>query len=67
MDRLAVEEAVKILRTTAVPAQQAMLAENPEVAWFGGCLVWWRRNLIRIGQSFLHAGIEQLGQPPRAV
>ena len=67
MDRLAVQQPVKILWLAAIAAEQTMLTENPEVAWFGGCLVWWRRNLIRIGQSFLHAGIEQLGQPPRAV
>ncbi|GIX05002.1 MAG: hypothetical protein KatS3mg114_0871 [Planctomycetaceae bacterium] len=62
MDRLAIEQPVEVCRLAAVPTEQAMLAEYPQVAGLRDRFVRRRGNLVRIGQSFLHAGIEQLGE-----
>jgi len=62
MDRLAIEQPVHVLRLARVAAQQAVLAENPQVARPGDRLIGRLGNLVRVGKPLLHPRIEQLGQ-----
>ena len=62
MDRCAVKQSVDMLWVAAVAAEQAMLTQDPQVARLGDGCIRRRRNIVRIAEPFLHAGVEQLGQ-----
>ena len=47
----AVEQAVDVLRLAAVAAEQAVVAEDPQVARLGDRLVGRRGDVVRVGQA----------------
>lgn len=51
VDGSAVEQPIDVLGLAPVPAQQPMLAEDPEITGLGRRLVWRFGHGIRIGQS----------------
>jgi len=62
VDRLPVEQPVHVLGAGAVAAQQAVLAEHPQVAGLGDRVVRRLGHGVGVGQPLLHAGVEQHGQ-----
>jgi hypothetical protein len=62
MDRDAVEEPVHVFRLAAVAAEQAMVAQQPQVAWVSGRLVGGLGHLVGIAEAIPDAWVEQLGQ-----
>ncbi|MFQ6047993.1 MAG: hypothetical protein ACE5K7_01355 [Phycisphaerae bacterium] len=55
MNRLAIQQAIDVRVATTVAAEQAMLAEEPQVARL-------RDRLVRVGHALLDLALEQLGQ-----
>ena len=62
LDRGAGQEPIHVLRLAAVAAEQPVVTQDPQVARLRDRLVGRLGHLVGIGQSVLHARIEQLGQ-----
>jgi hypothetical protein len=54
----AVEEAIYLLGSARVAAQEAVVAQHPEIAGLRDCLVGWSRNLVRVGKPRLELGLK---------
>ena len=39
-----------------------MVTEDPKIAWLGNRFVWRLRHIVWIGEPFVDAGVEQLGE-----
>ena len=39
-----------------------MVSEDPKIAWLGNRFVWRLRHIVWIGEPFVDAGVEQLGE-----
>lgn len=59
MDGRALKQAVYVLGLAAVPAQQAVVAENPQIAWLRCRSIRRGRHVVGIGQTLLHVAAHQ--------
>src|SRR5688572_4958141 len=60
LDLRAVEKPVDVFGLAGIAAQEAMIAENDQVAGLSRRLVRWRRYVVRIAQTIRDVRAEQL-------
>ena len=60
MDRLTIKQPVDVVGVAAVAAEQPVIAQDPQVAWLRRRFVRRFRHVVRIRQTVVHTGVEQL-------
>lgn len=64
MNLVPVEQPIDVLGLARVPTEQAVIAEDPQVARACDLLVGRRRNVVGVGQAWDLALIEELDNVP---